>query len=332
VDLVAPVRHGAPRQAGVRLAVAEVAGRPVVLAGFAGPAVRAFDPVRGAEVEVPLDGFSGAPVLVPGSPPSVARIGPDTIEVWDPVTGARIGATLPCPAGVVGPDGSPGPIASGLVDGRLVLLLTVGATLFRLDVGTGALTGPSTGHTGRITAVTIAGVAGVPVVLTAAEDDTVRLWDPRSGQGGRTVLDGHGGAAYAMTTATVGGRGLVFGAGRNGQVRSIDLTDVVDVDRVTDDPVRSDPPGESGAAVLPEPSVVLTATGPVRALAVARTGGASWLVAADDATLRWHPLDDTVGPGHTVELGAPVTDLAVGPALLVVAARNGLVGYRPRAG
>lgn len=295
-----------------RLAVAEVAGRPVLLAGFAGPAVRGFDPRSGAEVDVPLGGFQGAPVLVPGSPPTVARTGPDTIELWDPGTGARIGPTLSCPVGVVGPDGMVGPLVSGLVDGRWTLLVTAGAALYRFDVETGRLAGPWTGHSGPIRAITIGDLDGVPVVLTAAADDTVRLWSPYAGTG-RTVLDGHGGAAYAVTMATVDGRVLALSAGRNGQVRCVDL-------------VGTDP------AAPPEPTVLMTATGPVRSLAVARSGQTSWLVAADGATLRWHPVGVDDAPGQTVELTAAVTDLVALPDVLLVAARDGLVGYRSPTG
>lgn len=326
-----------------RLAITEVAGRPVLLAGFAGQAVRGLDPVRGVEVEVPLDGVLAvgagpagtvAPVLVvPGDPPSLARVGPDTIEVWDPATGTRIGLSLPCPAGVVGPDGAVGPLASGLVDGRRVLLLTAGAVLFRLDVENGVVTGPLTGHSGQIQAVTIGEFAGVPVVLSAADDDTVRLWDVRSGRCVRTVLDGHGGAAYAVATATVDGRDLVFGAGRNGQVRGVDLTDLVRGDPDGPGSSRTDltdrPAEEYGEPALPEPVVLMTATGPVRSLAVTRAGGIVWLVAADGTVLRWHPLGDVTPPGRTIELGATVTDLVARPDLLVAAAGAGLVGYRP---
>ncbi|MBE1488918.1 WD40 repeat domain-containing protein [Plantactinospora soyae] len=318
-----------------RLAITEVAGRPVVLAGFAGQPVRGLDPVRGAEVEVPVDGSPAVPVLlVPGHPPLLARLGTDTIEVWDPGSGARIGAPVPCPPGVVGPDGAVGPCESGLVDGRRVLLLAAGAELCRLDVESGRITGPLTGHSGRVRAIAFGELAGVPVVLTAAEDDTVRLWDARSGRSVRTVLDGHGGAAYAVVVATVDGRRLVFSAGRNGQVRSLDLTDLV---RTEPDGVGSsradlagtEPAGEYVEPALPEPTVLMTATGPVRSLAVTRADGVVWLVAADGAVLRWHPVGAATPPGQTIELGATVTDLVARSDLLVVAATDGLIGYRP---
>ena len=292
----------------IRLAVTEFAGRLVVIAGFADQAVRAFDLVDGAEVEVPLDGVQGAAVLVPGEHPLVARTGGDRIELWDPTTGDRLGSAVPRP------EGEPGVLASGLVDGRRTLLLTVGADLFCVDVATGRWAGPLAGHSGRIHGVTATEVSGVPVALTASEDDTVRLWNLRSGRIIRTVLDNHGGGAYAVTTATLDGRCLAFSAGQNGQVWGVDLTGL------TAGPVR--PAG-------PEPRVLLQAGGPVRSIAVTRAGGTTWLVAADRVTLLWRPIGEVTAPSQTVDLSGAVTDLAAVHDTVVVAAEDGLIGYRP---
>ncbi|MFD0970268.1 WD40 repeat domain-containing protein [Plantactinospora endophytica] len=311
--------------AGYRLAVAGVAGRSVLLAELPGEQVRGFDPVTGEEVGLPLDGIPAGATLVPGEHPVLAGPGPDRLELWDPQTGARI-ATVPAgdagPAGTVRSGaGAVGPAASGLVYGRRVLLLAAGAALFLLDVASGRLDGPVTAHSGRIRAVAIGELAGIPVGLTAADDDTVRLWELDAwGSPGRTVLDGHGGVAYAVATATVDGRGLVFAAGRNGQVRCVDLTDLVRSAR---------PAAPAIDEVAPEPAVVLTATRPVRSLAVVPADPVNWLVAVDGSVLRWHPLDGVGIPGQVVELTAPVTALVALPELLVVATGDGLLGYRP---
>ncbi|GAA3780500.1 hypothetical protein GCM10022225_81030 [Plantactinospora mayteni] len=357
---------------GYRLAVASPAGQPVLLAALPGHPVRGFEPATGAEVELPPHGVPDGSTLVPGEHPVLAGIGPDHVELWDPATGDRIGPVPlgrnrpghpgtalpdaagdsgpvgPVGAGLLGPVGTGllgpvgtgllGPVGTGLVDGRRVLLVADGTALVRVDVATGRLDRSPTGHSGRIRGLALGELAGVPVGLTAAEDDTVRLWHLDAwGSSGRTVLDGHGGAAYAVTTATVHGRGLVFGAGRNGQVRCVDVTDLVRSKRAgrlgdvePDAGGESDGPAAPVADELPpEPVVVLTATRPVRSLAVVRAGRTDWLVAADGSTLRWQPVGEPGTPGQTIEVGAPVTDLVALPGVLVVAAGDGLLGYRP---
>ncbi|WP_422774436.1 WD40 repeat domain-containing protein [Plantactinospora sp. WMMC1484] len=308
-----------------------VAGRPagqVLLAGpvrglagsVAGP-VRGFDPVTGVEVRLPLDGVPGGVALVAGTAPLLAAPEAEHLALWDPTSGKRIGAVP------VGTGGATVHAAAGLASGRPMLLVAAGTALFRMDPATGQLTGPVTGHPAPIRAVAVGELVGVPVGLTAAEDDAVRLWqlDDRGVPGWR-VLDGHGGAAYAALAATVDGRGLVFGAGRNGQVRSVDVTDLLRSRRAG---AGSGQAGRALAELLPEPAVVLTATGPVRSLAVVPAGRTTWLVAADGSVLRWQLLGHPGTPGQTIDLGAPVTDLVALPELLAVAIGDGLLGYRP---
>ncbi|MEE6261902.1 hypothetical protein V1633_25790 [Plantactinospora sonchi] len=315
----------------VRLATVEFAGRPVVLAGLPDRAVRGLDPVDGSTVDVPVDGLWDVPLLVPGDRPVLAQTGPDGIAVWDPATGERLGTALSCPDGVLGPDGPLGPLASTLLDGAWMLLLTAGERLFRIDVATGTVVGPLVGHSGPIHAVVSTELAGVPVLLTAAGDDTVVLWDPRANRSLGVVLSGHGGAAYAVTAATVDGRALVYGAGRSGVVRGVDVTDLLEAERVATTRVGPEPGGPPVRTGVPEPVVVLTATGPVRALAVVRSGQDSWLVAADGRTLLWCPVTDEFLPRWTTDLDDVVDDLVALPQVLVAATGEGLVGYRPGA-
>ncbi|MFY1671769.1 hypothetical protein ACN27G_17620 [Plantactinospora sp. WMMB334] len=334
VLLAGPVRGLAGPLAGpVRGFTGSVAGS---VRGFAGPVagpVRGFDPVTGVEVGLPLDGVPDGAALVAGTAPLLAASEAEHLALWDPTSGKRIGAV---PVGAVPvwfrrgenkPVGATVHAASGLASGRQVLLVAAGTTLFRVDPATGRPDGPATGHPAPIRAVSTGELVGVPVGLTAADDDAVRLWelDDREAPGWR-VLDGHGGAAYAVLAATVEGRGLVFGAGRNGQVRSVDVTDLLRSRRAGARPGQADRPLDE---LLPEPAVVLTATGPVRSLAVVTAGRTSWLVAADGSVLRWQPLGHPGTPGQTIDLGAPVTDLVALPELLAVAVGDGLLGYRP---
>lgn len=312
-----PAPTGAPV---TRLAVLEAAGQAMVLTGQPDGTVQGFDLLDGTGREIRFANPPGPVSLAPGDRPVLVRSGPAGIDVWDPATGDRLGPTVAYPGAADGrwPDG---PVAAGRVDGRRTLVLAVGAELYRVDVRTGHLLGPLVGHTAPIHAVTVTGMLGVPVALTAAADDTVRLWELRSGRSLRTVLDGHGGGAYAVTVGTVRGRELVFSAGRNGQVRVGDLTDLVS--ELT--PCTRDAAGE----VAVEPMVPLTATGPVRALAVAPSHRPDWLVVADGATLWWHPLVDGVGPSQTADLRAPVTALAASADGVLVATGDGLLAYRP---
>jgi WD40 repeat protein len=220
------------------------------------------------------------------------------------------------------------------------LLLADGSTVYRADAVEGGSVVAWRDHSAPVHTVVTAELDGVPVALTASGDDTVRLWDLRSGRGLGVVLDGHGGAAYAVAAATVDGRALVFGAGRSGLVRAVDVTDLLRPD-VPRDPAASGPapgpaadpasgPADAGWAGA-EPTPVLTATGPVRSLAVAHSGATGWLVVADGAALRWHPVTDDLEPGWTSGLTGPVTGLVALPGLVVAATGDGLVAYRPTA-
>jgi len=339
----------------VRLAGTTRDGRPVVLAGGADGVVRGFAGPDGAEVPVPeptapvpettawrdgvrrapasVAGLPDAPVLVPGSHPTLARVTPDGVDLWDPATGEYLGLVGPLPTGTPASAGRLGPMASTRVDGVWTLLFAAGSTVHRADIAAGTPVVAWHGHTRPVHAIATAELDGVPVGLTAAGDDTVRLWDLRSGRGLGVVLAGHGGAAYAVAGATVDGRALVFGAGRSGLVRGVDVTELLR----TDPPPAAGPDGTGGGgadtswAESPEPTLMLTATGPVRSLAVVRSGWDSWLVVADGALLLWCPVVDDRQPRWTSELGAPVTGLVALPGLLVAAAGDGLVAYRPAA-
>lgn len=333
-----PFRRGAARTAGrseagwlgagpVRSAAVELAGRPVVLARLPHRAVRVLDPLDGSVVETPVDGLRDDPLLVPGNRPALARVVADGIVVWEPATGGRRGTLLSCPDGVLGPGGPIGPLASAVVDGVWTLLLTTGERLLRIDVATGAMVGELTGHSGPIHAVVTTELLGLPVLLTAAGDDTVRLWDLRTNRCLGTVASGHGGAAYAVTAETVETRALVFSAGRSGLVRSVDVTDLLEAKRAAS--TSTDPAGRPFQSGLPEPVLVLTATGAVRALAVVPSGRDIWLVAADHRTLLWCPVTNDRLPRRTTEVGAVVNDLVALPQVLVAATADGLVGYQP---
>ncbi|MEO3745905.1 hypothetical protein [Plantactinospora sp. B5E13] len=313
----------------VRLATVEFAGRPVVLVGQPGRAVRAVDPTDGSEVEVPVDGRGAVPLLVPGDRPVLAEVGPDGLTLREPATGDRVG-TVPRPPGAPGPPDPP--LASTLLGGVWTLLVAVGEQVLVVDGATGAVVGSWTGHSGPVHTVVTAELADLPVALTVAGDDTVRLWSLRSGRGLGVVLTGHGGTASAVTAATVDGRTLLFGADRSGAVRSVDVTGLVQAELAAVRPPDRAPedvgPDGGVGPGLPEPVVVLTATGPVRSLAVVRSGTRSWLVAADGATLLWTSLGDDDTPRRTTGLGTPVADLLALPEALVVATADGLVGYR----
>ncbi|MFI8454606.1 WD40 repeat domain-containing protein [Kitasatospora sp. NPDC085464] len=90
-------------------------------------------------------------------------------------------------------------------------------------VGSGAGRRPA-GHTGPVHRVTTAVVDGRSVIVTGAEDGTVRVWDLDGGEQLGEPLAGHTAAVSQVTVATVEGRPVLLTRDRTRTVRVLDLT------------------------------------------------------------------------------------------------------------
>jgi WD40 repeat protein len=70
-----------------------------------------------------------------------------------------------------------------------------------------------------VTSVALGEVEGRAVVVSGAEDGTVRLWDAATGAPRGKLLTGHKGSVMSVAVGHVQGRAVVVSAGRDGTVR-----------------------------------------------------------------------------------------------------------------
>jgi WD40 repeat protein len=92
------------------------------------------------------------------------------------------------------------------------------------DLATGAVVGgPFTGHTGWVYAVAAAELDGRPVVISGADDGSVRVWDLATGAGAGGPFTGLTGDVYAVTAAELDHRPVVISGADDGSVRVWDL-------------------------------------------------------------------------------------------------------------
>jgi WD40 repeat protein len=213
--------HDAPVWA---VAVAELAGRPVVVSGSGDRSVRVWDLATGAPVGAPFTGHDGpvwavAVAEVEGRPVVVSGSDDRSVRVWDLATGAPVGAPL------TGHDGPVWAVAVAEVEGRPVVVSGSGDRSVRVwDLATGAPVGaPLTGHDGRVWAVAVAEVEGRPVVVSGSDDRSVRVWDLATGAPVGAPFTGHDGPVVAVAVAEVAGRPVVVSGSGDRSVRVWDL-------------------------------------------------------------------------------------------------------------
>lgn len=80
------------------------------------------------------------------------------------------------------------------------------------------------GHTGELRGLSALTVDGEPLLASASDDGTVRLWHVPSGTE-RAVLTGHSGPVRAVDAVVSQGRAVVVSAGSDGTVRAWDAAD-----------------------------------------------------------------------------------------------------------
>jgi WD40 repeat protein len=206
------------------VAVAELAGRPVVVSGGGDQSVRVWDLATGAPVGSPLAGHGGpvhavAVAELAGRPVVVSGGGDQSVRVWDLATGTLIGDPF---AGHVGPVYA---VGMAELDGRPVVVSGSGDQSVRVwDLATGVPVGsPLTGHSWQVNTVVATELDGRPVVISASNDQSVRVWDLATGAPVGDTLTGHGGPVYAVAVGELDGRPVVVSGSGDQSVRVWDL-------------------------------------------------------------------------------------------------------------
>jgi WD40 repeat protein len=185
--LIRPAAHPPAAHRGVRLVVtARLAdGRPVAVSAGLDHVLRMWDLQDGrrldsgrAEHDKSVTALAAA--AAPDRPAAVVSGSADTtLRVWSVDSGQRIGPI------VRGNERQITAVAAAYVDdGLIAVTARKGDGVVRKWGLLGADPGPPrlTGHEGPVTAVAIAGPAERPVVVTAGEDRTVRVWDLMSSE------------------------------------------------------------------------------------------------------------------------------------------------------
>ena len=207
------------------VALGEVDGEPVVVSGGGDATVRLWDARSGELCGVPLTGhtaFVTAVALgeVDGEPVVASGSGDSTVRLWD-ARGYGRRTSLSTPTGR-----RPVWVAPAF-NWRSILA----RILFSMGPARGV---PLRGHTNTVTAVALGEVDGEPVVVSGSFDQTVRLWDTRSGQPRSEPLTGHTDLVTAVALGEVDGAPLVVSGSddqtlrlwdaRSGQPRGKPLT------------------------------------------------------------------------------------------------------------
>ncbi|MCX4751310.1 hypothetical protein OG455_38415 [Kitasatospora sp. NBC_01287] len=200
------------------LAAGELAGRPVLAAGYGDGTLRLWEAGIGVEL------YALAPDGGPITSLAVGQGGPDgAVLVCGTAAGAvrshllSTGAPLPVPtphAGAVtglafgaGGGGADTALVSAGADGTVRVRSALdGTPLLQLATGQGGVTALAAGEAG-----------GHLLLATAGRDRTVRLWHGVSGQAG-PVCEGLAAHAETIAFGVFGGRPVVIGGGSDGSV------------------------------------------------------------------------------------------------------------------
>lgn len=178
---------------------------------------------RVAEIEGSYNGDMGA-ALVDGRPTAVTGGHDDFLEVWDILTGERIGKPL---TGIEAVARGP---AITTVDGRAVVLAGGDGTLLHMwDLATQEpVWAPLTGHTDSIFTVGTATVGGRAIAVTGSYisrlgDGTTRVWDLARGEQIGEPLVGH----HLQMVTEIAGTPVLVTADDHDAIRLWDLAQVV---------------------------------------------------------------------------------------------------------
>ncbi|WP_440066972.1 protein kinase domain-containing protein [Streptosporangium sp. OZ121] len=189
----ATVPGGSGRSRPWRIGAAVAASALAVSAG-----VFVLPPLLAGTGEEPAD---PTPVALTGSP-SVSGGSPSSGESAPP-------STSPSPSGSPSPGGSASPAAT--------------PTSVTGDWRSAPVGGPLRGHRDDLQTVAIAQVGGRPVIVSGANDRTVRLWDLATRRPLAT-LTGHTNWVRSVAVTELDGRTIAVSGGDDGTVRRWDLT------------------------------------------------------------------------------------------------------------
>lgn len=192
------------------LACGEVAGRPVIVSAD-GQLIRIRHADTGQPVGSPLAGHADAVLTlalteVAGRPILVSGGADNMVRLWDPASGAALGAPIQHTAAVTS-------LAVGRVEGRTVLAHGRDGVR-RLDLD--SRVAPAT-HTGDVYAVGYGVRRARPFLATGGQDGTVRLWDPDTGAPLAPPLTGHTEAVVDVRFELMGSEPALLTAGADGQ-------------------------------------------------------------------------------------------------------------------
>ncbi|MEV6273350.1 caspase family protein [Kribbella sp. NPDC051936] len=240
---------------------------------------------------VAIGHLDGRPIVVSG--------GTGGTRLWDPSLGLSFGTDLAAVRA----------IAAGDLDGRAIAITGGRGGLRLWDLRTGrqfgeGLTDPVlSGRVASVRAVALGQLDGLPIAVTGGSDAALRVWDLRTGRQLGNALMGHVGQIDALAVKEWGGEPVAITGGNDATVRVWDLR-----------------------TRRQRGQVLAGSVGPVRAVAlgdlldrpVALAGG-------NDAILRVWALTSEAELVIKMDVGGPITGIAVAPGgSIVVASPRGM--------
>ncbi|MFC7479827.1 hypothetical protein ACFQX7_06980 [Luedemannella flava] len=188
-----------PTSGVLAVAVGQLEGQPVVVAGGDDRAVRRWNLATGEPIGHPMSGHTDAVTALAtdqlDDQPVVVSGGDDrTVHLWDLATGEPIGHPMSGHTGgvtclAVGRLGAQAIAVSGSDDQTV--------RLWNVPAGT-PHGGPMTGHTGAVTAVTVGEVEGHGVAISGGRDGVIRVWNLATRRAEGELLGGHTGAITSV--------------------------------------------------------------------------------------------------------------------------------------
>jgi WD40 repeat protein len=104
--------------------------------------------------------------------------------------------------------------------GQPIIVTADGSRVQVWSLPTRTLLADLTGHAGRIHSLRIAELDGDPILITASDDSTARLWNLDKLEGLEPPLAEHTGSVHAATVGRFGGEELAFTGDEEGVVRA----------------------------------------------------------------------------------------------------------------